>query len=118
MFTILPMNFLGDKKKANYLTTGLFSQIAKNEAALLCEPHECFAGRGGDMRGPEEEEFTVDLEGAYFHFCMNETGSGVMVRDLPWDKIPSDMPVFCDMSSSLCSEPVEWERLDLVYGGA
>jgi len=119
MFSIIPLNILGDKKKANYLTTGLWSEFAFKEAEEECEPIEVFSGSEGKyQRVPSAEEMTIDPEGAYFHFCMNETVHGVMTNDFPYEKIPAGMPVVCDMSSCICSEPVDWSKFDLVYAGA
>lgn len=67
---------------------------------------------------PEADEMSIDPEGAYFHFCLNETVHGVMGNDFPFHKIPEGMPVLCDMSSCICSEPVDWSKYDLVYAGA
>lgn len=60
----------------------------------------------------------MDPEAAYFHFCHNETIHGVEVAEFPWEKIPAGMPVVCDMSSNICSRPIDWSHYDVVYAGA
>jgi phosphoserine aminotransferase len=37
------------------------------------------------MRPPTAEELDIDPEGAYFHFCLNETAEGVTLNDFPWE---------------------------------
>lgn len=119
MFTVIPLNLLNGKKRANYMTTGVWSSLAFEEAKNHCEPHEVFPQSEGKFnRVPEADEVSIDPEGAFFHFCLNETVHGVMANDFPWEKIPQGMPVVCDMSSCICSEPVDWQRYDLIYAGA
>jgi phosphoserine aminotransferase len=68
---------------------------------------------------PDESEWKIDSNGAYFHFCSNETIHGVEVQDnFPWHLIPQGMKVVCDMSSNICSKPVDWTHYDVVYAGA
>lgn len=119
--TCWPLNLAKGKKTANYMTTGLWSQLAKNEALKYIKVNEVFnTSKGSFTRIPDEHEWNVDPEGAYFHFCHNETVHGVEVQSetFPWHKIPKGMPVVCDMSSNICSKPIDWAHIDIAYAGA
>lgn len=67
---------------------------------------------------PPKEEWKIDPTGAYFHYCDNETVHGVEYNDFPFDKIPKDQVLVCDMSSNMCSRPVDWEKYGVIYAGA
>ena len=41
-FSAIPYNLLGDKTKANYITTGAWSESAFKEAKKLCQPVEAW----------------------------------------------------------------------------
>jgi phosphoserine aminotransferase len=119
MFSALPMNLLRGKKTANYLTTGAWSKGAWAEVNRECKANEVWpTSKGVFNRMPNEDEMKIDPEGAYFHFCGNETIHGVKATDFPFHKIPKGMPVVCDMSSCICSEPIDWTKFDVVYAGA
>ena len=46
-FSAIPFNLLGgEKKTANYLTTGAWSESAIKEAKKFCTPHEVWADSG------------------------------------------------------------------------
>jgi len=73
------------------LTTGSWSKQAKTEAAKFCKVNEVWAEskKGVFQRVPTADEWTVDPEAAYFHFCHNETIHGVeCTDDFPFHKIP------------------------------
>lgn len=110
LFAAWPMNFMRGKKTANYLSNGYWSKFAKDEASQYVNVHEVFPdNRGQNIRFPEAHEMSFDPEGAYFHFCHNETIHGVeATEDFPWHKIPKGMTVICDMSSNICSRPIPW----------
>jgi phosphoserine aminotransferase len=62
-----------------------------------------------------------DKDAAYFHYCDNETIHGVEfpgAGSFPFDAIPENQTLICDMSSNFCSRPVDWEKYGVVYAGA
>ena len=104
------MNLARGKTTANYLTTGSWSKQAKEEASKYIKVNEVWPKKEKEFqRVPEEAEWNVDPNAAYFHFCHNETIHGVEVQDdFPWHKIPKGMVTVCDMSSNICSRPIDW----------
>lgn len=119
-FACVPLNLLGDKTKANYLTTGAWSQKAIAECNKYATGHEVATGKADNFTSvPPVETWNIDREGAYFHYCNNETIHGVEFNldDAAWAAI-GDMPVVADMSSNFLSQPIDWTHHSVVYAGA
>lgn len=77
-FTAIPMNLLGEKTKANYLTTGAWSEAAIKEAKKYCSAVEVWPESGSKFTHvPDVSKWHIDNEAAYFHYCDNETIHGV-----------------------------------------
>lgn len=60
----------------------------------------------------------MDKEGAYFHYCSNETINGLTYFDFPYEAVPETMPLICDMSSEFCSRPIDVKKYGVIYAGA
>ncbi len=122
-FSAIPFNLLGgEKKTANYLTTGAWSESAIKEAKKFCTPHEVWADSGSKFtQVPSPDTWNIDKDAAYFHYCDNETIHGVEfpgASSFPFDVVPEGMDIVCDMSSNFCSRPVNWDKYGVVYAGA
>lgn len=65
----------------------------------------------------DSSEWKVDKDGAFFHYCDNETIQGFEFHDFPFEVV-GDLPLISDMSSNLCSRPIDWSKHALVYAGA
>ena len=115
------MNLLGDKTKANYLTTGAWSQSAIAEAKKFCEPNEVWPDSKNKFNTiPDSSTWNIDHDAAYFHYCENETIHGVEFpasSSFPFSQL-AGQTVVCDMSSNMCSRPVDWDKYGVVYAGA
>lgn len=66
---------------------------------------------------PESKMWKIDREGAYFHYCDNETISGLEFNEFPFELI-GDMPLVCDMSSSFGTKFIDWSKYAMIYAGA
>lgn len=116
-FTAIPLNLLGEKTKANYLTTGSWSEAAIKEAKKYCTANEVWPDSNSKFQTvPEPSTWNIDKDGAYFHYCDNETIHGVEFQEFPSEVI-GDMTLVCDMSSNFCSKPIQWEKYGVVYAG-
>ena len=117
----IPMNLLGDKETANYLVSGVWSTKTFEEAKKYCTPH-CVATskESGFTTVPEVEDWNIDPNGAYFHFCSNETINGTerLLTEEILSKIPEGMPIVCDMSSNFLSVDVDVSKFGVIYAGA
>ena len=117
-FAMVPLNFLGAGRSADYLVTGTWGEKAVEEARLLAK-----GGEAGELRvvstGPVYDHVPTSVltadHAAYVHLTTNETIQGVQ-----WHSIPElgDVPLIADMSSDILSRPLDASRFALIYAGA
>jgi phosphoserine aminotransferase len=117
-FAMLPMNFLGPGRSADYLMTGVWSEKALAEAELVGRPRVAATTveEGGRYRRvPRQEELRLDPAAAYVHLTSNNTIWGTQ-----WHAFPdtAGVPLVADMSSDFLWRPVDVSRFHLVYAGA
>ena len=117
-FASVPMNLLRGKKTMNYLVTGAWGSKAFAEAKQYGDPVNVWEGKMDRFPGPEEWKDKIDPEAAYFHYTSNETIGGIECRDFPFDAIPQNMPIVCDMSSDFASFKFDVAKYGMIYGGA
>lgn len=90
-FSAIPYNILKDKTKANYITTGAWSEQAIKEAKKVCEPNEVWPDSQSKFNTlPDPANWNIAEDAAYLHYCDNETIHGVEFNDFPFDKVPAD----------------------------
>lgn len=117
-FSAIPYNLLGDKTKANYITTGAWSEAAIKEAKKLCTTVEAWPESGSKFNTiPDVSTWNIDKDSAYFHYCDNETIHGVEFQEFPYEAV-GDLTLVSDMSSNFVSRPIQWEKYGVVYAGA
>ena len=124
-YTAVVKNLLGLKphRKAMYLTTGLWSSLAFEEARKFVEPTNLI--EVANMRTSEQMSMAdpstwhIDPEASFFHYCSNETVDGFELDEqlFPWELIPRDVAVVTDMSSNIGTRPINWDRTDVIYAG-
>lgn len=115
-FAQVPMNLMGKNKKADYIVTGSFSGKAKEEAEKFGTVHVAFTGKEESfVRIPTQEELKLSADADYVHYCDNNTIVGTK-----WNYVPDtgDIPLVCDMSSCILSEPIDVSKYGLIYAGA
>jgi len=108
------MNLLARKGKADYAVTGFFAKKAFKCAEMYGNVRAA-TDTGNYYAVPKQEELSLDPEASYFHFCHNNTVYGTR-----WPYLPEtgDVPLVCDMSSSILSEPVDVSKFGVIYAGA
>eukprot|EP00127_Corallochytrium_limacisporum_P003719 Clim_evm51s152 gene=Clim_evmTU51s152 len=115
-FASIPMNFLGEKKKADYIITGNWSKKAVAEAKKYCEVNEVIQPKlDAFNRIPEPSTWKLDPEAAYVYYCMNETVYGV---EFPYIPETNGVPLIADVSSTFLSRPIDVSKFACIYGGA
>ena len=114
-FSMVPINLLKNKKSANYVNTGLWSQKAILEGSRYCRVNICSDSKPNGFTDIEDfSDWNIDPDGAYLHFTPNETIAG-----LEFDYVPEvDIPVVADMSSSILSRPIDVSKFGVIYAGA
>jgi phosphoserine aminotransferase len=116
-FSMVPMNLLTDEnRKADYILTGSWSQMAFEEARREGTARVAFSGKATNFdRLPTADELTLDSSAAYAYYTSNETIQGVQFADEP---ATGDVPLVCDASSDFLCRPLDMRRYGLLYACA
>lgn len=116
-FSMVPMNLLGRFRRADYAITGSFSSKACKEAKKYGDIRVAATSEDkGFSYIPQQGQLDLDAGAAYLHYCMNNTVYGSLWNYVPQTK--DDVPLVCDMSSCILSEPVDVSKFGIIYAGA
>jgi phosphoserine aminotransferase len=98
-----------------YVHTGAWAKKAIKEAKLY-----------GDVKivaSSEDQKFTYipknvvfSQNTAFAHITGNETIGGIEWQE--WPKVPSEVPLVCDMSSNFMDKVIDVKKFGLIYAGA
>jgi phosphoserine aminotransferase len=114
-FFMIPMNLLGQGRKATYLNTGVWSKKAIKEAKLFGDIKVAWSGEELKFnRVPSDDEYDVEPGSEYLYFVSNNTIYGTQFREFP----KTHLPLVSDMSSDIMSRPVDINRFGLIFAGA
>lgn len=108
-FCMIPFNFM--KKKAGYVNTGTWSTAAIKEAKMFGEVVLVASSEADGFT--YYPEFTIPSDVDYMHITSNNTIRGT---ELLTDPV-SPVPLISDMSSDICSRPVDVAKYAMIYGG-
>jgi len=114
-FAAIPMNMLGERTKADYLVTGQWGEKAYKECMKYGTPALACNTKGTKFTTiPGKQDWKLDAEAAYVHYCANETVNGV-----EWQSTPDvgAVPLVADMSSNFLSKPIEVRKHAVIYAG-
>lgn len=123
---LLPMNILGENRKADYVNTGHWSIKSIAEARQYADVHVAATAESALRTQhaytyiPDVESWRVRADSSYLHICGNETIGGVEYLD--WPDMAAlgapEVPLVVDMSSHILSRSIDMTRFALAYGGA
>jgi len=114
-FAMVPFN-LSKSKKSDYVNTGNWSSVAIKEGKRFSEVKVVASSEDKNFSYiPEldKSKFTPDAD--YFHYTMNNTIFGTRFREYP---DAGEVPLVCDMSSSILSEVYDVSKFGIIYAGA
>lgn len=114
-FFSVPMNLFGNKAKAAYLDTGVWSRKAMQEAKRYGDI-DCVARLDESKTPwaiPDKATWQYAKDNVYFYYTENETITGVQFPKTP----EVDIPLVSDMTSSLFSKPVAVSKFAVLYAG-
>jgi phosphoserine aminotransferase len=115
-FALLPMNFIPEGGKAEYLMTGHWSKAALKEAKRFGGVAGVSTEKDGVFRSiPKQSEIKIDPAAAYVHMTSNNTIFGTQWQY--WPEVAGKSLV-ADMSSDIFSRPFPADKFSLVYAGA
>lgn len=117
-FSMVPINILRGKTKANYAHTGHWSKKAIAEGQRYCDVHICTNNSSDNYTNIADfSDWRIDEGGAYLHYTPNETIAGLEFNYTPEPDM-TNMPLIADMSSSILSRPIDVSKFGLIYAGA
>lgn len=116
-FAMVPLNLLSQHQSGGYLVSGVWSQMAYEEAQRLKSAY-CIASTTSEnfTRAPSPLQWQIQDDTAYAYFASNETVNGVRFADVP--KFGQHIPLIADMTSSLLSEPLNIRDYGLIFAGS
>lgn len=113
-FAMVPLN-LSKNKKADYITTGLFSKKALDEASKFLNVNEVASSADRNFSYiPKIDDIKFQNDANYTHITLNNTIFGTMYKEIP--SPPS--PLVCDFSSCALGFPLDIKKFSLLYAGA
>lgn len=115
-FSLVPLNLLGENRRADYLETGHWSRRAITEGRRYCLVNVAGSSRGSDFsRVPLQHELQVYSKAAYCHYTSNETANGVQFHYVPDS---GEVPLVTDMTSDFLSRPLDVGRYGVIYASS
>ena len=115
-FAMVPMNLLSGKTKADYIHTGEWAKKAIGEAKKFCDVNVAASSEDKKFTyAPKQASWKLSSDAAFVHYTGNETIGGV---EFQWVPETGNVPLVCDLSSSLMSRPVDVSKFGLIYAGA
>jgi len=114
-FAMIPMNFLGEGKSADYVNTGTWSTKAIKEAAILNKAHNVIASSEDKNFSYIPSDISFNADAAYVHITSNNT-----IKGTQWESFPdtNGVPIVADMSSDIFSRSLDMEKFGMIYAGA
>jgi phosphoserine aminotransferase len=115
-FSMVPLNLMPPKNKADYIVTGSWSKKAVKEAKRVGVVNIAATTEEGKFkRIPKQEELRLDPDASYVHFTSNNTIYGTQ-----WHKEPEvgNVPLVCDASSDILHKKIDVNKYALIYAGA
>lgn len=115
-FFQIPMNLLNDNEIAAYTDTGVFAIKAIKEAKLFGHI-EVVCNSKADNYHHLPKDFIVPKTAKYLHITSNNTIEGTQWHDMtPFYN--AGVPLVADMSSDVLSRQLDFNKFDIIYGGA
>ncbi len=115
-FAMVPMNLLSTHKSADYIVSGQFSKKAFEEAKKYGDMVCAASSAGANFTAvPEVGPSDIRPDADYVHMCFNNTIYGTKFHYIPET---GNVPLVADMSSCICSEPVDVKKFGMIYAGA
>lgn len=115
-FSMVPLNLMPPKNKADYINTGAWSKKAIKEAKRVGEVNVAGSTEEENFsRLPKQDELKLDADASYVHFTSNNTIFGTQYKTEPE---VGDVPLVCDASSDILHKKIDVNKYGLIYAGA
>jgi phosphoserine aminotransferase len=115
-FYMATLNLTGPEDAVDFIDTGTWSSKAVKEAARVCKAETRWSSKSDHYtRVPHSTEDLNTRDDALFvHYTTNNTIYGTQYHHLP----ATSARLVADLSSDICSRPIDVSRHDLLYAGA
>jgi phosphoserine aminotransferase len=115
-FSMVPLNLTTEGDTVDFVQTGSWSKKAITEAGRYCAVNVVADSADQNFTCvPDPDSWQRSEDAAYLHYCANETIAGV---EFPFVPKSGEVPLVCDMSSTILSRPIDVCRFDVIYAGA
>ncbi len=120
-FSMVPLNLMPPKNKADYISTGSWSKKAIKEAKrvgsvnIAATTEESEGDKKYFKRIPKQSELKLDPDAAYVHFTSNNTIFGTQFHTEPE---VGTVPLVCDASSDILYKKIDVTKYGMLYAGA
>lgn len=117
-FASIPLNFLSGNAQGAYLVSGLWSNMALDEARRVSRAYCVASGEKNHFTAiPNITDWQVQDNTAYLYYTPNETVNGIRFP-LPVRIDDAGIPLIADMTSCLLTEPLHIADYGLIFAGA
>ncbi len=119
-FGMIPLNLTRPGDTVDYVNTGSWSKTAIKEAQRYANVNIVASSEDRNFSYvPDEAGWQRSADARYLHYCSNETIGGVEFPFIPQSSFAGkDIPLICDMSSNILSQPLDVSHYGLIYAGA
>ena len=115
-FSMVPLNIMPPKNKADYIVTGSWSKKAVKEAKRVGTVNIAASTESEKFtRLPKQDELKLDSEASYVHYTSNNTIFGTQYKSEPE---VGNVPLVCDASSDILHKKIDVNKYSLIYAGA
>ncbi len=114
-FSAIPLNLAKQSDRADYVITGMWGKKAHKEALKYLDNANVAVKTDAHTHVPAVEDWDISSDSAYVHITPNETIHGVAFSDIP---DVGDVPLVGDISSMICSGPLDVSKFGVLYSGA
>lgn len=115
-FSMVPLNLMPPKNKADYIVTGSWAEKAVKEGKRVGNVNIAATTKSDNYtRIPKQFELKLDPDASYVHFTSNNTIYGTQWRTEPET---GNVPLVCDASSDFLHKKLDMNKYGLIYAGA
>ena len=115
-FAMVPMNLYLPGQPVDVLHTGSWTSKAIEELKKLATYRLAASTESAKFRRvPRKDEISLAPDASYVFICANNTIDGT-----EWSEFPAtgSVPLVADMSSNICSRPLDVRQFGLIFAGA
>ncbi len=113
LFSLVPMNLLGEGDAADYVEAGLWSRRASKAAVAWGSIGVAADGDGRSL--PRPDTWRRAAASVYCHITSNETAEGLQLHNFPDGRGSS---LVADMTADFLTRPIAMDPFGLIYASA